>query len=121
MGLRQKQLVFEHFAVDGEVPVGVPFFPTPSGKAVDKRRVVLLVEMAAGQLGIVIIGPDGRPAFGGHVFRISGSRHLARNALEVAIVKLLARWDSEIVFGYIKDTPLEAITATYQIQGCTHP
>ena len=57
---------------------------------------------------------DGRDAFTGHVWRISGSRLLARLGIQIALIMLLARWGSATIMRYVKDAPLKALTADYK-------
>ena len=45
--------------------------------------------------------------------RISGSRHLARRGLEVKLIQILARWESDTVLHYIKEVPLEVLAQKY--------
>ena len=86
-------------------PEGLPFFPTMQGVAVSKSMVVNMVLQFAAQLGLPLVAEDGRGAFTGHVFRISGSRHLARYGVDHNIIMLLARWASAVILQYLKDVP----------------
>ena len=63
---------------------------------------------------------DGRNAFGRRVWRLSGSRHVSRIGVPTPIIKLLARWASDIIDHYLKDVPLERLTAAYR-EGMGHP
>ena len=69
------------------------------GTLVDTFLVVESVEKVALCLDLSLAGHDGRLAFGGHVIRISGARHLA-------VVRIDLR-------RYVRDSPLVALTDTY--------
>ena len=91
----------------------LPFFPAVGGGAAAKAGVVEAVELVAQSLGIALLAVDGRAAFGGHVCRISGSRYLAYNGLEVRIIMILARWDTNVILHYLKEAPLKCLTDTF--------
>ena len=91
----------------------MPFFPTKAGKPASKKKIVALVIDAAGKLNLVLISEDGRDAFGGHVFRVTGARHLARIGIALRIIGLLARHQSNIILTYVQEAPLEVLTETY--------
>jgi len=86
----------------GKLPEGLPAFPQFSGEAVAKEWVVVCLEALAVRLGSFLFAPDGKRAFGGHTFRVSGARHLAYRGLETRIITLLARWESEVILRYIE-------------------
>jgi len=88
----------------GKLPEGLPAFPQFSGEAVAKEWVVVCLEALAVRLGFCLFAPDGKRAFGGHTFRVSGARHLAYRGLETMIIMLLARWESEVILRYIGKT-----------------
>ena len=56
---------------------------------------------------------DGRRAFGGHAFRVGGSRHLAVLGVTISIIMLMARWGSDLVMHYLRDSPPANITSQY--------
>ena len=91
----------------------MPFFPTKAGKPASKKNIVALVIDAAGKLKLILISEDGRDAFGGHVFRVTGARHPARIGIELRIIGLLARHQSNIILTYAQEAPLEVLTETY--------
>ena len=90
-----------------------PFFPNSSGNAVSKSTVVCMIEMAAEQRGKPLVTKDGRRAFGGHAFRVGGSRHLAALGVAISVIMLMARWGSDVVMHYLRDSPLAALTSQY--------
>ena len=92
----------------------LPLFPTALGETVHKDKVIEQVDEAFVQLGLPLQTPDGRNTVGGHVFRVSGSRHLVRVGVDLRIVKILARWETEQIMGYVKEVPLETLTAAYR-------
>jgi len=72
--------------------------------------VIVMVEMPARELGLPLVGPVGRKWFGGHVWRISGSRHMGARGVDTRIIKPLARGQSEIVMCCLQEAPLKVIT-----------
>ena len=116
--VKQMDLVHEVFAdMNNCLPVDLPFFPTRTGEACDKHDVIDAIHVVAKATGQPVKQRDGRSAFGGHVFRISGARHLYRCGVDVATLKLLARWESNVVLRYIKDVPLETLHSKYMAGG----
>ena len=55
----------------------------------------------------------GRCTVGEHVWRVSGSRHLAALDVPTPIIMRLARWGSDVILRYIADAPLSALTRVY--------
>ena len=92
---------------------GFPFFSTLEGLAADKSAVIECIEFVVQLLKMPLTGKDGRNLFGGHAFRVGGARHLCRHGVPVHTIALLARWSSDMVHHYLKDTPLEKLTAEY--------
>ena len=116
--VKQMDLVHEVFAdADNCLPSNLPFFPTRAGDACEKHDVIDAIHALAKATGQPVKQKDGRSAFGGHVFRISGARHLYRCGVDVATLKLLARWESNVVLRYIKDVPLETLHSRYMTGG----
>jgi len=110
----QRAWVVEKFSDhSGNLPVELPFFPTMSGLGVAKADVVKCVEAAATALKLPIRLADGKNAYGAHTFRLSGARMMARRRIDIRIIMLLARWESEIVMRYVRDTPLEGLTQVF--------
>ena len=109
-----KAVLLERFAVDGELPKDLAFFPTASGEPVDKVAVVNSVDAVAGQLGLPLKSADGRNAFGGHVFRVSGARHLAAVGVDPRVIMVHARWQTNVILRYVREAPLTALTDTYR-------
>ena len=93
----------QRFGHEGMLHSQLPLFPDEAGKPVQKEAIVRMVEVMASTLGYPLVAPNGRPAFGGHVFRISGARHLAAAGVEISVIMLLVRWGSNIVMHHIKD------------------
>eukprot|EP00972_Heterocapsa_arctica_P012187 1787020-Heterocapsa_arctica.AAC.1 len=65
--------LFEFFSVDGELPSGLPFFPTRTGAFVLKEHVVASIEAVVCMLGEPLADADGGRRFGGHSPRVSGA------------------------------------------------
>ena len=93
---------------------GFPFSPGRDGKPMTKERMIKAIQVIAQQLGLPLIAMNGRLAFTGHVFRISGSRHLARIGVQIASIMLLARWAGWIIAQYVKDAPLAGLASEYK-------
>jgi len=72
----------------------------------EKVQVVDAIQLTAKAANLSTRGDDGKLIFTGHIWRIMGSRHMVRNGVQVPIVMLMARWDSNAVLKYIKDAPL---------------
>jgi len=94
----------------GTLPADLPLFPTLMGKHTSAERLSGTVAAVADRLGKSLTDDLGRSAFSEHVFRVSGSRMLARAGVPVELIKLLARWSTSIVDRYIGDAPLERLT-----------
>ena len=95
----------------GTLPADLPLYPNARGITVDKFDVVEMVELLAGKLHLPLVGQDGRKAYGGHVFRVSG--------IAVPVIVLLARWPSDIVMRYLAEAPLLILTDAYKQGGTT--
>ena len=113
-GADHMDFLIDRFAVDGALPPGLPFFPGISGEAVDKATVVTSVEAVASRLSLPLKATDGRNAFGGHVFRVSGARHLAAVGMDPRVIMVHARWQSNVVLRYVQEAPLVGLTDTYR-------
>ena len=112
---RQKELIWRRFG-DEVNRIGFPLFPTPDGTTVDKAVVVIMIEKSMSQLGFPLVNKDGRRALGGHAFRVGGSQWLCKCGVSDRVIAILARWGSEVIFGYLRDAPLQKLTDEY-IQG----
>ena len=98
------------FACDGVLPDSLPLFPAVSGATTDKAKVVRTLECLAEMYGASLTDDLGRRAFGGHSFRISGSRMLASMGIELYKIALLARWASNIIMRYVSEAPLVTLS-----------
>ena len=99
---------------DGLMPPELPLFPQADGSISTKPGVVDMLEQLCESTGQAVRKEDGDAIFGGHSFRITGARWLAALGIEVAIIMLLARWESATVLRYIQESPLRNLTAAYQ-------
>ena len=97
----------------GQLPQGCPLFPDASGGWVSKRGFVLTIAEMASRLELPTTDLLERSALGEHVWRVSGSRHLAALDIPIPIIKLLARWGSDVVDRYVAEAPLSALTRLY--------
>jgi hypothetical protein len=98
------------FGIDGSLPDSLPLFPTRDGNISEKSKVVQTLEALASRCGASLVDDLGRRAFGGHSFRISGSRMLASMGLELSKIALLARWASNIIMRYVSEAPLVTLS-----------
>ena len=64
---------------------------------VEKDRVVDTIEAIAVQLRVPVRDQLGRPRFGGHSMRVSGSQWLASIGIDLYKIQLLGRWASEVL------------------------
>ena len=90
-----------------------PLFPTARGDLVAKAGAVETIEALARLLGEPLVTAAGSRRFGGHTLRVSGSQFLAGLGVQVTVIKRLARWGSDVVLDYIKDTPLTRLSSEY--------
>ena len=79
-----------------------------------KAKSVDIIEEIARMKGEPIFGEDGLRSFGGHPWRVSGARHLARTGVHLLAIMALARWASATVLQYIGDAPINCVTAEYR-------
>jgi hypothetical protein len=100
----------DRFSVDGRLSDSLPLFPTQTGAAAEKESVVRTVEYFAKECGTSLVDQLGRRAYGGHSFRVTGSRMLARMGLELYKIALLARWASNVIMRYVSEAPLATLT-----------
>jgi len=111
--VQHEYLLCQYADEQGELPTEQVFFPSNSGNVLEKEDVIVMVETLAKEMGLPLVGPDGRKCYGGHVWRISGSRYMGARGIDIRIIKLLARWQSEIVMRYLQEAPLKVITDTF--------
>jgi len=100
-------------APDGTLPGDLPLFPTSLGARASAERLNATVAEIASRLGRPLVDSMGRTAFTEHVFRVSGSRMLARRGVPVEVIMLLARWASEVIRRYIGEAPLDTLTTSF--------
>ena len=81
---------------------------------VAKEAMANAIMMVALALGLVIIRANGQNQYTGHVFRISGARHLARAMVQMMLIMLMARWDAHIILRYVEDATLMNITLEFK-------
>ena len=98
---------------EGLLPAGLPLFPNCSGGWCTRAGFIGTIAALAARLKVPTTDDLGRSTIGEHVWRISGSRHLAALDVPIPIIKLLARWGSDTVMRYIADAPLSALTRVY--------
>jgi hypothetical protein len=97
----------------GKLPDGFPLFPNADGNWCSKDAFVATIAEMARRLDLPTVDALGRSTVGEHVWRITGARHLASLDVPVPIIKLLARWGSDVIVRYVADAPLSALTRVY--------
>ena len=97
----------------GELKKDLPFFATPSGQHPSKAGMVKALLRAA-RMTNQPTEKDGQ-AITGHSGRVSGAQFLAMIGVALILIKLLARWDSNAVEGYVRDAPLASMTKLTKI------
>ena len=112
--LEQKAMLVKAFGEERAQGDELPLFPTTAGATVGKARVVAMVEAIATRLGLPIRDDLGRCCYGGHTFRITGSRRLAAMGISIAVIMLLARWGSDVVHRYVAESPLKCLTSEFR-------
>ena len=108
-----KQELLLRFGVNGQLPNDLPLFPNAQGDWCSRNGFVRTVESLATKLSLPLLDTLGRRAYGEHVFRVSGARHMASLEMPVSVIMKLARWGSSIVLRYLGDAPLQTLTSTY--------
>ena len=98
----------------GNVDEDAPFFPNEAGQHRTKQQTVDAFILLARHAGAAV-ECQGRKV-SGHTARISGAQFLASIGVEVAVIMLLARWESRVVLHYIKEAPLLALTGQARIK-----
>ena len=92
----------------------MPFFPSLAGNHLKKEAVVDAYIDIGRRLGMEVRHEN--RAIGGHTPRVAGAQFLASIGVEIALIQLLARHDSDAILGYVKEAPLQALTATTKLK-----
>ena len=87
----------------------LPLFPNRRGKGVAASAMLILIELLATMIGLCVVNSEGRKRFGKHSWRSTGAVWLSLIGLDIMKIKLLARWDSEIITHYARLAPLSSI------------
>jgi len=98
---------------DGVLPGDLPLFPSITGGRITALKLSATVEAVAAHHGLPLTDEMGRSAYSEHVFRVSGSRMLARAGIPTDIIMLMARWSSEIIRRYVGEVPLATLTERF--------
>ena len=98
----------------GDIDDDAPFFPNEAGQHRTKQQTIDAFILLARHVGAAV-ECQGRK-ISGHTARISGAQFLASIGVEVAVIMLLARWESRVVLHYIKEAPLLALTGQARIK-----
>ena len=109
-----KHELSRRFGIDGgHLPPDLPLFPTASGEPCTRDGYVATVAAFADALQLNIFDALGRNTIGEHVWRVSGSRLLARAGVPLTQIALMARWGSDIILRNVAETPLDTITENF--------
>jgi hypothetical protein len=112
--LHRENLVSRFGNDEGELPEGLRAFPGADGRVVPKEKIVQTAEQLALLTNREISGPGGERLFGGHVWRITGARHLASINIAIWLIMLIARWAGKTVMRYVAEAPLKKVTLEYR-------
>ena len=97
----------------GQLPPGLPLFPTCTGDTITKRAAVSTIVNLATKMGTRTCDDLGRHLFGGHSLRTGGAQLLAAHGLDQVQIQALARWHSPMLGHYAGLAPLLSITSEY--------
>jgi hypothetical protein len=112
--IRLKQEVRRRFGdATGSLPLGCPLFPDEFGGWCSKKGFTNTIAVMATRLNLPTVDALERSTVGEHVWRVTGARHLAALDVPIPIIKLLARWGSDVVERYVAEAPLSALTRIY--------
>ena len=104
--------------LSGALPADLRAFPSSEGRVVDKEKVVQTAEELARLTNRPVRSPEGDRLYGGHVWRISGSRHLASIGIALWLIQLIARWAGPTILRYVAEAPLLRVTDEYKAKYC---
>ena len=94
---------------DGVPQLDLPLFPDVAGGVVSKKAMAETIVAAADRLG-VRDSTDGTLKVTGHSLRSTGAQGLIRLKWRPDAVRLMGRWESEVVRAYTRLAPLESPT-----------
>ena len=98
---------------DGQLPPDLLLFPNDQGAWCDRDSFVRTIIQMAEDTAVDLYDDMGRFTAGEHVWRVSGSRMLARASITLPQIMLMARWGSDIILRYVSDAPLANISREY--------
>ena len=116
--LHRSNLVARFGDDEGNLPANLRAFPSSEGKVVAKEKIVQTAEQLAILTGRPILSESGDRLYGGHVWRISGARHLASINISLWLIMLIARWAGKTIMRYVAEAPLKRITLEYRSKYC---
>ena len=103
--------VAAHFGkATGDLDPDHPAFPDADGNVVLKARMVDALEASMLAIGEPPRDTAGRRRFGGHSFRVAGSRFWAAQGMEIYKLQIFARWGSDVILRYVADSPLHHVS-----------
>ena len=76
--------------------------------------MVKTFEAVASWLGLGVSDRGGYRLRGGHSRRVTGSQRLASQGVSVAVIQLLAKWDSDVVSRCVSEAPLLTLADEYR-------
>ena len=106
---RQMELLCELFGERVEQG-DLPLFPNAEGYMVSNESMEGFVDELAKLAGVPLTLPSGARRFGKHSFRSTGAVLLSRLGIDIYKIQLLARWGSDVVQHYVRESPLDSLT-----------
>ena len=79
------------------------------------KKAIMVKSMVAVITAVKNAVKDMIKSITGHSLRVSGAQFLARIGLELMLIQILGRWDSNIILRYIADAPVANITANMKM------
>ena len=101
-----------------------PLFPSSSGLVLTKHELVGLMEQVRTAVGYHLSDPtEGKPSQVAqeHLLRTAGAQYLARQCVEISVIKLAGRWKSNAVEKYIQDAPLLMMSKVFSLKRSLPP
>jgi hypothetical protein len=109
----RRELTSRFGGCSGIMDSALPLFPTSNGLPSTRAGYVATLTYFSDALHLNPIDILGRNTIGEHVWRVSGSRLLARANVPLTQIALMARWGSDIILRYVAETPLDNITSAF--------
>ena len=112
--IAQKKLLVQTFGPGKVSKEAFPFMPSRTGGTMSKQGVVGAVSKSVVAVGQALRDSADKLRVTGHFARIGGVRHLYRHGVQLPGIMRMARFDSHVVMGYLKDVPLLNVTQEFK-------